>query len=62
VGRVNGDVLTMASVSVPVLVGGVLIGALVRSRISPELFRRLVVALLVGMSIMLIGFTVLGIG
>lgn len=62
VGRVTGDVLTLAAFSLPLMVLGVLLGAWARSRISPELFRRLVVALLVAMSLMLISFTLLGLG
>lgn len=62
VGRVTEDVLTLAAASVPVMVLGVALGVWTRPRISPELFRRLVVALLVAMSVMLIGFTVVGVG
>jgi uncharacterized membrane protein YfcA len=61
VGRVTQDVLILAAVSVPVMVVGVALGAWTRPHISPELFRRLVVALLVAMSLMLIMTTVFGI-
>ncbi|MEK7248364.1 MAG: sulfite exporter TauE/SafE family protein, partial [Chloroflexota bacterium] len=62
VGRIDGDVLTLSAASVPMMVAGVLLGAWTRPRISPELFRRLVMALLVAMSALLIAFTVFGIG
>lgn len=61
-GHVDGDVLTLSAASAPVMVAGVLLGAWMRPRISPELFRRLVMALLVAMSVLLIAFTALGIG
>lgn len=62
VGRIDGDVLTLSAASAPVMVAGVLFGAWTHSWISPDVFRRLVLGLLVGMSALLIAFTVLGIG
>ena len=62
VGRVNNDVLTVAAVSVPAVIAGVVLGSWARQHVHPEVFRRVVMALLVGMSTLLIVFTVFGIG
>lgn len=62
VGRVNGDVLVMSGASVPAVLVGVAIGAWLRAHIQGEVFRRLVMGLLVVMSVLLIAFTLLGIG
>jgi uncharacterized membrane protein YfcA len=62
VGRIDGDVLTVSAVSVPAILIGVVLGAWMRARISADVFRRIVMGLLVGMSALLIAFTVFGIG
>lgn len=62
VGRIDGNVLLVSGASIPAIVAGVALGAWMRSWISAELFRRIVVALLVVMSALLIAFTVFGIG
>jgi uncharacterized membrane protein YfcA len=47
---------------VPAILIGVVLGAWMRARISADVFRRIVMGLLVGMSALLIAFTVFGIG
>jgi uncharacterized membrane protein YfcA len=62
VGRIDGDVLTLGAASVPAILVGVALGAWLRTHIQPEVFRRIVLGLLVGMSVLLIAFVALGIG
>jgi uncharacterized membrane protein YfcA len=58
VGRITEDVLTAVSVATPAIVIGVLAGAWLGRHIQAELFRRLVVGMLVLMSVLVIAFAV----
>lgn len=49
VGRIDEDVLIAGAVASPAIAGGVLVGAWLRNHIEADLFRRLVVGLLVVM-------------
>jgi len=60
IGRVDSDVLTVGAAGVPAIVAGVIIGVWARGQVEAELFRRLVVGLLVCVSVLVIAFTVLG--
>jgi len=53
-------VLTVGAAGVPAIVAGVIIGVWARGQVEAELFRRLVVGLLVCVSVLVIAFTVLG--
>ncbi|HUF53956.1 MAG TPA: sulfite exporter TauE/SafE family protein [Dehalococcoidia bacterium] len=61
VGRIDRDVLTAGGVAAPLLALGVLVGAWLRGHIHAELFRRLVVGMLVAMSLMVVLFAVVDI-
>jgi hypothetical protein len=56
VGRIDRDVVVAGAVSAPLVLVGVGVGAWLRGHIEAELFRRLVVGLLVLMSILVIIF------
>jgi uncharacterized membrane protein YfcA len=58
VGRIDGDVVVAAAVATPGLLLGVAFGAWLRRHIEEELFRRLVVGMLVVMSIFVIALAV----
>ncbi len=60
IGRVDSDVLTVGAAGVPAIVAGVIIGVWARGHVEAELFRRLVVGLLVCVSVLVIAFTALG--
>jgi hypothetical protein len=56
VGRIDQDVLTASAVAIPAIVVGVLLGAWLRGHIEADLFRRIVVGMLVVMSALVIAF------
>ncbi|MEX0682509.1 MAG: sulfite exporter TauE/SafE family protein [Dehalococcoidia bacterium] len=58
VGRIDNDVVIAAAAATPAIIVGVLVGAWLRTHIEAELFRRLVVGLLVLMSALVIAFAV----
>ncbi len=60
VGRIDGDVLVAAGAAVPAIVAGVGLGAWLRSKVDAELFRRLVMGLLLTMSVVVIVLVALG--
>jgi len=62
VGRITDDVLVVGAASAPAIIAGVYAGAWLRHVIDAGVFRRLVVALLVVMSGLIIALTALGLG
>lgn len=60
VGRIDGDVLTVAGVSLPAVGIGIMIGRWLRGHLDPERFRRVVVGVLIATSISVTVLAVVG--